>query len=131
MNCGGLLKTASNDRDAEIVHLLLDSGIRASELINITPADVQDDRIRVFGKGSKERIVFASGETRLLISMYYLTRPDPVDDNRLFLTRDGRQLSPDRLQKILVYLGKRAGIRTWLAAHKMRHTYATLSFLTM
>jgi len=123
-----VLKIASrDDRDYAIISLLLDSGIRLGELTRLTPDDVSNDgRVKVFGKGSKERYAFISEKTWVAIVMYLCdSRPKPVAENRLFLTSDGYPLNNNRVQKILERIGKKAGISQRLSPHKLRHTFAT------
>jgi site-specific recombinase XerD len=116
-------------RDRAIIELLLDSGIRLSELTTLKSEDC-DDRsgmVRVLGKGGKERQVFISKETAVSIATYYLVRPEAIGEDRLFLSEDGRPLTNPRVQKMLAAIGKRAGLTKRLSPHKLRHTAATLS----
>jgi len=118
-----------NPRDEAMVKVLLDSGMRLGELVNLKSADY-DSRsgvIKVFGKGSKERLVYVSETTLLAVSLYYLERAEPAGEDWLFLTQDGRQLTGDRVEKILEGIGKKAGINQRLSPHKLRHSFATLS----
>jgi site-specific recombinase XerD len=94
----------------------------------LTPDDVENDRIRVIGKGDKQRYAYISKETRLAVSLYYGDdRPEPVADNRLFLNKDGRPLTTGRVQKILERIGKAAEVSQRLSPHKLRHSFATMS----
>jgi len=119
-----------SDRDSAMVYLFLDSGMRLGELAGLNKADVDTraGQAKVLGKGSKERVTFFSKETGLTISLYVLDeRPEPLGEDRLFLTQTGHPMTRDRVQKILVRLGQRAGLSQRLSPHHMRHTYATLS----
>ena len=124
-----VLRVASqSDRDYALISLFVDSGIRLSELCGLTPDDVENDRVRVIGKGDKERYAYISKETRLAVTLYYTDeRPEPVADNKLFLNRDGRPLTTGRVQKVLERIGKAAEVSQRLAPHKLRHSFATLS----
>lgn len=83
-----------NDRNRAMVNLLLDSGIRLGELVELTLDDVYEDKVKVFGKGGKERYAFISPLTKVDISLYLQDeRPQPVADNKLFLTWDGYPLT--------------------------------------
>jgi integrase/recombinase XerD len=120
----------NNGRNRALVETLLDSGMRLSELCNLKVDDFnqRDGSIRVFGKGSRERIVYVSSATLLSIQTYLVfDRPEPRLDDRLFLTHDGYPLTPRRVQKILSDIGKKAGISKRLSPHKLRHSFATLS----
>jgi integrase/recombinase XerD len=93
----------------------------------IQDVDLGSGRIRVFGKGSKERYAYMSPGTALAIHGYlHKTRPDPRTEDRLFLTVDGYPLTRSRVQAILQYIGRRVGLKQRLSAHRLRHTYATL-----
>ena len=119
----------NSPRNRAIVELLIDSGIRLSELTNLLVEDVDlaTGRIRVFGKGSKERYAYVSAATALTLHNYiHQTRPQPQAEERLFLTRDGYPVVPGRVQSILQIIGQQAGLKTRLSAHRLRHTYATL-----
>jgi integrase/recombinase XerD len=126
-----ILKTSQyDDREHAIIELLLDSGIRLGELVNLNVNDVdtQTGVVKVFGKGSKEGRVFISDSTRAAVGLYWMdSRPKPRGEDKLFLTYDGYPLTKGRVQKILERIGKKAGITTRLSPHKLRHSYATLS----
>lgn len=69
-----------------------------------------------------------SDDTGATIQLYTLfDRPEPVNDDYVFLTEDGRQLKGRRIQAIFQGLGKEAGIKRRLSPHKLRHSYATLA----
>ena len=120
-----------SQRDKAILLLLLDSGIRLNELVNLTVDDLNStyNGITVTGKGDKQRHVFVSSDTGDELSCYDIFhRPEPaVSTDRFFLTHDGYSLTPARVQKILERLGKKAGLKQRLSPHKLRHSYATLS----
>jgi site-specific recombinase XerD len=124
-----ILKVASqNDRDYALISLIVDSGIRLDELVGLTPDDVESDRVKVIGKGDKQRYAPISKDTKLAVDLYCSTeRPESVADNRLFLRQDGYPLTIGRVQKILEKIGKHAGISQRLSPHKLRHSFATLS----
>ena len=56
-----------------------------------------------------------------------MERPEPVGEDWLFLTDDGRPLTNQRVQKMLNTIGKKAGLNKRLCPHRLRHTAATLS----
>jgi site-specific recombinase XerD len=120
-----------SQRDKAIIMLLLDSGIRLNELVNLTVNDLNAtfNGITVTGKGDKQRHVYVSTDTGVELTCYsVLNRPEPaVPTDRFFLTHDGYPLTPARVQKILQKLGEKAGIKQRLSPHKLRHSYATLS----
>ena len=116
-------------RDRAILLTLVDTGVRASELCQITIADAdrRNKRIFIWGKGAKERIVYIDGSTPLAIWRYLATRPDAHPDDPLFVTQDGRPLDRHSLLKFIRRLGRRAGIPS-ANVHRFRHTFA-INFL--
>jgi site-specific recombinase XerD len=126
-----VLKVASQkNRDRALIEILVDSGMRLNELANLNMEDVdeKDGVIRVIGKGDKQRNVFISDKTIATLNAYAIfARPEPVKEDRVFLTESGYPLTSRRIQKILDNIGKKAGIKQRLSPHKLRHSYATLS----
>ncbi len=119
----------NSPRNRAMVELLIDSGIRLSELTTLMVPDIDlpSGRIKVFGKGSKERYAYISPGTALTIHHYlYNVRPQPRTEDCLFLAVDGYPLASQRVQKILEVIGRQAGLKARLSAHRLRHTYATL-----
>ena len=110
-----------------IVLLLYDTGMRASELCNINQEDVylEDDQIKVLGKGNKERYVPFSAKTKKALIRYMNTwRPEPAEKtDRLILTDDGYPLSNGALLQIIKRLAKRCGIPR-LHPHLFRHSFS-------
>ncbi|MFC1942937.1 tyrosine-type recombinase/integrase [Chloroflexota bacterium] len=116
-------------RERAIIDIILDSGIRLSELVSLELSNInfETGRIKVFGKGGKERYTYIESSAIKAINDYVnKSRPQPVRQDKLFLSRDGYPLSGDRIQKILAAIGKEAGLSERLAPHKLRHTCATL-----
>ena len=128
---GSIFKLEMTTRDRAILMLLLDSGIRLTELANLTRDDLNKtaDGITVTGKGNKQRHVYISDDTGVELTMYNIfERPEPgVSTDKFFLTNDGYPLTAPRIQKILELIGKKAGITQRLSPHKLRHSYATMS----
>ncbi len=114
-------------RDKAVVMVLLDSGLRASELCNLTVGDVDLATGRVLvrcGKGGKGRISYLGKAARKSLWRYLSQRKGGKPDDPLFLTREDTALTPDRLQKLFVNLGERADVAD-LHPHRLRHTFAT------
>ncbi len=121
---------AGRPRETALILLLLDSGITLSEISNLTDSriDTLNGSLRVFReKTQKERVAYFSSQTAAAIETYRFSRPDPMAEPRLFLTYDGYPLKGTRIQKILERVGKQAGLSQRLSAHKLRHTFATMS----
>lgn len=112
-------------RTKAIILTLLDTGIRASELTDakVSDLDRSNQRLRVFGKGSKERSIPLSPRTLQAIWRYLSTRDDPKPDAPLFATYTERTIDRKALGKMLVALGRRAGVKN-VHPHRFRHTFA-------
>ncbi len=123
------LLTAIGCRDIAILVLMLDTGIRLSELcsLHIDDAHVEEGYLKVLGKGSKERIVPIGALAQKMLWRYLIHfRPAPIvkTDDYLFLTLDGKPLQSNAVKLLINRWGKRAGIPR-LHAHLCRHTFAT------
>lgn len=132
---GKMLKAPDTDtdlglRDQAILELLYSSGVRLSELaaLNLDDINLQTKEAKVFGKGSKERIVLL-GAPAVQSLHHYLTasRPELADapTNALFLNKYGNRLSPRSIQKIVKKSARQATINPKTHTHSMRHTFAT------
>ena len=117
-------------RDYTIILTLLDTGIRCSELtgLKVTNVNLDGRLLKVWGKGSKERWVPIGGKVQKAL-WKYLThhRPEPATPryDNVFLTRDGRPLTKDRLEAIVEHYGRKAAISgVRVSPHTFRHTMA-------
>jgi integrase/recombinase XerD len=117
------------DRNRAILLLLLDTGIRSSELcgLRINQTDLKNRRIRVMGKGSKERSIPFCARTGQALWKYLAARKDEAVNSYLFMTSEGGPLDPDRMSKLMYSIGRRAGVED-VHPHRFRHTFA-ISFL--
>ncbi len=116
-------------RDYAILMLFLNCGIRRSELVGLNMSDVYDDRIRVVGKGNKERFVYFGSACRKAIDAYLPERNKQVlSDNRaLFGSRDNNRISVSAVHRLVKKALLQAGLdSTQFSAHKLRHTAATM-----
>lgn len=116
-------------RDYAILMLFLNCGIRRSELVGLNLSDVYEDRIRVLGKGNKERFVYFGSACRKAIDAYLVERNEKVlSDNRaLFGSRDGNRISVSAVHRLVKKALLQAGLdSTQFSAHKLRHTAATM-----
>lgn len=113
------------DRNRAIILLLLDTGIRATELCTLTieDLDIRNFRMRVDGKGAKERMVPFSPRTGQVVWKYLATRKNNRATDPLFVTALGRPLDKDQLRKQLEHIAKRAGVSD-VHPHRFRHTFA-------
>ena len=116
-------------RDYAILILFLNCGIRRSELVNLNISDVYEDRIRVVGKGNKERFVYFGAACRKAIDAYLPERQKKVltDNRALFGSRNGNRISTDAVHALVKKALLQAGLdATQFSAHKLRHTAATM-----
>jgi integrase/recombinase XerD len=121
------MKRETVHRDRAIVVLLLDTGLRATELCRLTVGDVELSSGRATvrqGKGGKDRVVYLGKSARKVVWRYLSERTDSRPSDALFVTREGREVDRDRLGKLFANLGERAGV-AGLHPHRLRHTFAT------
>ena len=116
-------------RDYAILMLFLNCGIRRSELVGLNLSDVYEDRIRVAGKGNKERFVYFGSACRKAIDAYLVERSKKIltDNKALFGSRDGNRISVTAVHRLVKKALLQAGLdSTQFSAHKLRHTAATM-----
>jgi len=118
-------------RDRAILELAYSSGLRASELssLALTQVDLESGFVRVFGKGSKERIVPLGDSARRAIESYLgSARPALVrarTGSALFLRDRGAALSRKTLWALVKKHAARAGLEKPVKTHLLRHSFAT------
>ena len=125
-------KTTLGLRDRAMLETLYATGLRVSELVGLTLAQVSLDMgvVRVLGKGSKERLV-PLGEEAIGALQRYLTTARPAlagkgRSDAVFLTARGGPLTRQAFWALLKRLGARAGIpAAGLSPHVLRHAFAT------
>ncbi len=119
-------------RDYCIITLFLNCGMRLSELVGINKNDVDmtERRLRVLGKGNKERMLYLNDACLSAISEYLASRENPPSEpHALFLSRNKRRISKRRVQQIVEATLQRADLDgRGLSTHKLRHTAATLMY---
>jgi site-specific recombinase XerD len=116
-------------RNYVIILTFLDTGIRLSELINLTINDVNLIKRSLLirsGKGDKDREVYMGKELTKAMAQYIKKRGFIPYEDKLFITKSGNSLSPRTIQKIFKKLAKKAHIEsTRCSPHTLRHTFAT------
>jgi len=124
-----LLAAVQKARDQAIFHLMLRTGLRVAEVVNLTFEDIDFERGRLwvrFGKGSKDRIVFMTTDVVRLIVAYLKCRP-ASDSRHLFLVEKGKYkgqpISVRGVQKRMEYYVRKAGLQA--SCHHLRHSFAT------
>ncbi len=121
-------------RDWTIILMLLDTGLRASELVGLTMNDVnlEDGMVKVYGKGNKERVVPFGTKVQRAVWKYlqrYRSQPANPLYPTLFLTAAGNPITTDRLRMIIEKYARKASIEgVRCSPHTFRHTCA-ISYL--
>ena len=119
------------ERDYAILTLFLNCGMRLSELVGINLRDYDGEKLRVFGKGAKERIIYLNDACKTALDRYLQVRPHEgvKDKNAMFLSRNRGRLSGKMVQVIVKRALDSAGLdSTRYSVHKLRHTAATLMY---
>ena len=116
-------------RNRAMILILLDSGMRLSELTNIIVNDITNETgyIKILGKGNKERVVRIGKLARIALWKYLVYRRQSVYQY-LWLTEEGKPLNSSGVQSFIKRLKQRAGITSMRTTHRFRHTFA-LNFL--
>ncbi len=118
-------------RDAAMLEVLYATGLRVSELTGLRLGDLHLDAgyLRCVGKGSKERVTPLGGEANAALQRYLATgRPALLGTRRsdaLFVNHRGGAMTRQGFWKILRAYGIKAGLRTRLSPHTIRHSFAT------
>ena len=113
-------------RDKAMIEVLYATGIRISELTNLklTDLDVNRSVLKVFGKGSKERLVPFGEKAAESINLYLKDRKD-LKSKEIFLSNRGTKISRGAFwQRIKIYI-KRANLKISISPHTLRHAFAT------
>ena len=114
-----------NIRNKLIIELLYATGIRVSELVNLKVSDIifSERKIRIFGKGKKERIVYYGDYASIAIDNYLNTRNS--NNEYLILNKDGNKISVRGIEKIIDKMAITASVNCNVTPHTFRHTFAT------
>lgn len=119
-------------RDQAILELMFASGLRLSETINLKIVDIDYDQrtLRIFGKGSKERIVPFSNTAKNAMQEYQRTLRqklllDKKDEGIFFLNSRGEKLTPRGLEYLVSSAARKSGFELKIHPHMLRHTFAT------
>ncbi|MDD5094254.1 MAG: tyrosine recombinase XerC [Dehalococcoidia bacterium] len=118
-------------RDLAILELLYAAGLRVSEIasLDIVHVDLESGQVRVWGKGSKERMTLIGKPAAEALQHYlHYGRPKLLGQtktNALFLNRFGERIAERRIQYLLKGYAKQAGINGRVHPHMLRHTFAT------
>ena len=119
----------SDARNQALFMILLDSGLRIGELINLKMEDIHTDEgyLKVMGKGRKERIAPIGNNAQKVLQRYlFRFRPKPINPviNNVFLSQGSKPITENSMKLMFTRLAKRSGVCR-LHAHLCRHTFAT------
>lgn len=119
-------------RNLTIIEMLYSCGLRVSELINLKLSDlfIEEDFIKVTGKGNKQRFVPIGLNTQKLIQSYLkihrpLIKISTSDSDTIFLNRNGKKLTRAMIFTIVKKIKIKAGIKKNVSPHTFRHSFAT------
>lgn len=125
------LKNDFDYRNKAMLELMYSSGLRVSELINlmVNDIDLNNSLVRIFGKGSKERIIplndYATEALRNYILYYRKNFFKNGENNYLFLNNHGKKMTRQGFFKILQKIAKEKNIKSELSPHTLRHSFAS------
>lgn len=122
------------DRNYCMLTLFLNCGLRLTELVDIDISDIQNDTLRIMGKGAKERILHLNESCMVALENWLQVRLSNKyfvkDKNALFISaNEGTRLSRRAVQLVVSETLKAAGLDgKGYSTHKLRHTAATLMY---
>lgn len=126
------LHLPNGHRNRAIIETLYGSGLRVSELVNLTLSDIffKEDIIRVTGKGDKQRLVPIGSYSKKYIQIYKnevrcLKKIKKEDNDVLFLNRNGGKITRAMIFTIVKNVSAKAGIDKKISPHTFRHSFAT------
>jgi len=120
-----LFEQIMHPRDKAMFRLMLDVGLRAKEVTTLRSSDLTEGngtlgRLRVRGKGDKERFVWLMPETLQVVQAWLEQRPE-VEDETMFITRRKKGFSVRGIQERLSHYCRLAGVK--VSPHQLRHTF--------
>jgi len=121
-------KDETNVRNRAMLELLYATGVRVSELINLKFENVnlKDSFLRVFGKGSKERLIPFGDKAKNFLKVYIEKRkPSSGPGEEVFISRLGKKLSRVEFWRQLKNIARNAGINKNITPHTLRHSFAS------
>ncbi len=125
------LNTNFDYRNKAMLELMYSSGLRVSELVNLKVNDIDlvNSSVRIFGKGSKERIIPLNDYATIALKNYILYYRTSLfkhgENNYLFLNNHGNKMTRQGFFKILSKIAKEKNIKTEFSPHTLRHSFAT------
>ena len=124
-------RTVLGIRDRAMLETLYATGLRVSELVQLSLAELDESAglVRVIGKGQRERIVPLGQECLDWLSAYLESARGAIlaskSSDAIFITGRGQPISRQRFWQLIKYYGLRSGIGNQLSPHTIRHAFAT------
>ena len=118
-------------RNRAIIEVLFSCGLRVSELVNLKLSNlyIEEQYVRVLGKGSKERLVPISPKALRELDNWFQVRSTmsikPKEEDYVFLNRRGAHLTRTMILIMIKRQAEMAGIRKTISPHTLRHSFAT------
>lgn len=122
------LSTPLGIRNRLILEILYASGVRVSELVNIKLKDINDEEIKILGKGNKERITRIGDYAKEILDLYLDSAYSELNKNNseyLLLNKDGNQLTTRGVRYLLDKIIENTNINKKISPHMLRHSFAT------
>lgn len=116
-----------SQRDRALIELLYSAGLRRAEVssLNVGDVDFFSGTVRVFGKGSKERIVPVGEEALVCLRDWLKSRGDPQDGEPLFVNLRGERISQDGVMFLVRRWVRKSSLLKNVTPHVFRHSFAT------
>ena len=118
-------------RNRAIIEVLFSCGLRVSELVNLKCSNlyVEEQYVRIMGKGSKERLVPISQQALKELDFWFMDRRQlkikPGEEDYVFLNRRGAHLTRTMILIMIKRQAEEAGIQKTISPHTLRHSFAT------
>ena len=118
-------------RNRAIIEVLFSCGLRVSELVNLKLSNLytEEQYVRIFGKGSKERLVPISEKALQELNFWFACRKQlkikPGEEDYVFLNRRGAHLTRTMILIMIKQQAEEAGIQKTISPHTLRHSFAT------
>ena len=120
-------------RNRTIFELLYATGMRVSELsnLNFEALNLEENEIKVFGKGSKERIVLVSERAKKYLNAYIKTvrylifKEEPKASSPVFINKTGFRLQPQSVRSAIKDVMQHIELQKHVSPHVFRHSFAT------
>ena len=120
-------------RNRAMIAMMFDTGVRLSELMELTESQIHEDSIVIYGKGAKERVVPVSPFLAKALLRYSRAREsyfqNVLHDKEFFLSRTGKKLTAEAVAKMLKKAANAVGVSKEIrvSPHTCRHTFAHLN----